>query len=232
MLIDPDFVPLPHLGFQGPTGTPPVLSHHLWLGFATWVGWGGPRRHSTLCDLWGFLVTPGNSHSVPVLSALPKRWGQGRSPAMLEEDKRLPSTQPHWPQGADRGHPRPRVGSPCWGPRPLPPLFAVDFLLLLVASLQWQVFVDENTASVSLQAGDNVEISWELKPADLTQLGPIPNFIFCQWDLGSWSWAPGGWAVSPPAQHRGPKNSFLWRWRYYYFLFFLIKKLNWRIICI
>ncbi|XP_055280014.1 piezo-type mechanosensitive ion channel component 2-like [Moschus berezovskii] len=63
----------------------------------------------------------------------------------------------------------------------LPPaLCKVDFLLLLAASLQWQVFVDENTASVRLRAGDNVEISHELRPADLAQLSPVLNFIFCR----------------------------------------------------
>ncbi|XP_012863894.1 piezo-type mechanosensitive ion channel component 2-like [Echinops telfairi] len=63
----------------------------------------------------------------------------------------------------------------------LPPAFCKDdFLLLLVASLQWQVFVDENKAVVRIQAGDNVEISRELWAEDLAQLSLLPNFIFCR----------------------------------------------------
>ncbi|ELW71183.1 Protein PIEZO2 [Tupaia chinensis] len=63
----------------------------------------------------------------------------------------------------------------------LPPAFCrVDFLLLLVASLQWQVFVDENRASVRVLAGDNVEVGRQLRPEDLAQLSPVPNFIFCR----------------------------------------------------
>ncbi|XP_075383802.1 piezo-type mechanosensitive ion channel component 2-like [Tenrec ecaudatus] len=59
-------------------------------------------------------------------------------------------------------------------------LLLYDFLLLLVASLQWQVFVDENKAVVRIQAGDNVEISRELRAEDLNQLSLLPNFIFCR----------------------------------------------------
>ncbi|EPY80019.1 hypothetical protein CB1_000875005 [Camelus ferus] len=63
----------------------------------------------------------------------------------------------------------------------LPPaLCRVDFLLLLVASLQWQLSVDENTAPVRIKARDNVEVSRDLRPDDLAQLSPVPNFIFCQ----------------------------------------------------
>ncbi|XP_027622394.1 piezo-type mechanosensitive ion channel component 2 [Tupaia chinensis] len=59
-------------------------------------------------------------------------------------------------------------------------LLLFDFLLLLVASLQWQVFVDENRASVRVLAGDNVEVGRQLRPEDLAQLSPVPNFIFCR----------------------------------------------------
>uniref|UniRef100_A0A8C4W8E9 Piezo-type mechanosensitive ion channel component n=1 Tax=Gopherus evgoodei TaxID=1825980 RepID=A0A8C4W8E9_9SAUR len=55
-----------------------------------------------------------------------------------------------------------------------------DFLLLLFASLQWQVFKDENKACVRIEAGDNVEISRELDPAVLSQYSPVPNFIHCR----------------------------------------------------
>ncbi|XP_072487057.1 piezo-type mechanosensitive ion channel component 2-like [Notamacropus eugenii] len=55
-----------------------------------------------------------------------------------------------------------------------------DFLLLLFASLQWQVFEDENKASVRMQVGDNVEISQDLIPEDLSQFTTIPNFIYCR----------------------------------------------------
>ncbi|EMP35810.1 Protein PIEZO2 [Chelonia mydas] len=63
----------------------------------------------------------------------------------------------------------------------LPPTFCKDdFLLLLFASLQWQVFEDENKACVRIKAGDNVEISRELDPAALSQYSPVPNFIHCR----------------------------------------------------
>uniref|UniRef100_A0A8C3RQQ0 Piezo-type mechanosensitive ion channel component n=1 Tax=Chelydra serpentina TaxID=8475 RepID=A0A8C3RQQ0_CHESE len=55
-----------------------------------------------------------------------------------------------------------------------------DFLLLLFASLQRQVFEDENKACVRIEAGDNVEISRELDPAALSQYSPVPNFIHCR----------------------------------------------------
>ncbi|XP_044515574.1 piezo-type mechanosensitive ion channel component 2-like [Gracilinanus agilis] len=55
-----------------------------------------------------------------------------------------------------------------------------DFLLLLFASLQRQVFEDENKASVRMQVGENVEISQDLIPEDLSQLTTIPNFIYCR----------------------------------------------------
>ncbi|XP_027706364.1 piezo-type mechanosensitive ion channel component 2-like [Vombatus ursinus] len=55
-----------------------------------------------------------------------------------------------------------------------------DFLLLLFASLQWQVFEDENKASVRMEVGDNVEISQDLIPEDLSQFTPVPNFIYCR----------------------------------------------------
>ncbi|XP_043336503.1 piezo-type mechanosensitive ion channel component 2-like [Cervus canadensis] len=69
---------------------------------------------------------------------------------------------------------------PDYAKKPDANLLFLDFLLLLAASLQWQVFVDENTASMRLRAGDNVEISRELRPADLAQLSPVLNFIFCR----------------------------------------------------
>nr|XP_060627625.1 piezo-type mechanosensitive ion channel component 2-like [Anolis sagrei ordinatus] len=55
-----------------------------------------------------------------------------------------------------------------------------DFLLLLFASLQWQVFEDENKPIVRMQAGDNVEISRELDPMDLNEYSPVPSFIHCR----------------------------------------------------
>nr|CAI9713051.1 unnamed protein product [Rangifer tarandus platyrhynchus] len=69
---------------------------------------------------------------------------------------------------------------PDYAKKPDANLLFFDFLLLLAASLQWQVFVDENTASMRLRAGDNVEISRELRPTDLAQLSPVLNFIFCR----------------------------------------------------
>nr|XP_055071604.1 piezo-type mechanosensitive ion channel component 2 isoform X1 [Misgurnus anguillicaudatus] len=55
-----------------------------------------------------------------------------------------------------------------------------DFLLLLVASLQLQVFEDENQARVRLLAGENVEISRSLDPQTLNQYSPVQNFLHCR----------------------------------------------------
>uniref|UniRef100_K7GEW4 Uncharacterized protein n=1 Tax=Pelodiscus sinensis TaxID=13735 RepID=K7GEW4_PELSI len=69
---------------------------------------------------------------------------------------------------------------PDFAKRPDASFLLYDFLLLLFASLQWQVFEDENKACVRREAGDNVEISSELDPADLSQYCPVPNFIHCR----------------------------------------------------
>lgn len=58
-----------------------------------------------------------------------------------------------------------------------------DCLLLLVASLQWQVFEDENQACVRLLAGENVEISRNLDPQTLNQYTPVNNFLHCRYVL-------------------------------------------------
>ncbi|KAA0716169.1 Piezo-type mechanosensitive ion channel component 2 [Triplophysa tibetana] len=55
-----------------------------------------------------------------------------------------------------------------------------DFQLLLVASLQLQVFVDENQAYIRLLAGENVEISRSLNPSALSQYSPVKNFLHCR----------------------------------------------------
>ncbi|XP_067410652.1 piezo-type mechanosensitive ion channel component 2-like [Emydura macquarii macquarii] len=69
---------------------------------------------------------------------------------------------------------------PDFAKRPDVSFLLYDFLLLLFASLQRQVFEDENKACVRMQAGDNVEISCELDPATLSQYSPVPNFIYCR----------------------------------------------------
>nr|XP_048676526.1 piezo-type mechanosensitive ion channel component 2-like [Caretta caretta] len=69
---------------------------------------------------------------------------------------------------------------PDFAKRPDASFLLYDFLLLLFASLQWQVFEDENKACVRIKAGDNVEISCELDPAALSQYSPVPNFIHCR----------------------------------------------------
>lgn len=50
----------------------------------------------------------------------------------------------------------------------------------MVASLQWQVFEEENKASVRLVAGDNVEISRNLDPRSLNQYTTVGNFLHCR----------------------------------------------------
>uniref|UniRef100_A0A8C1U1P1 Piezo type mechanosensitive ion channel component 2 n=1 Tax=Cyprinus carpio TaxID=7962 RepID=A0A8C1U1P1_CYPCA len=55
-----------------------------------------------------------------------------------------------------------------------------DFMLLLCASLQRQVFEDENKAAVRLMAGDNVEICRDLDAASFSVHNPVPDFIHCR----------------------------------------------------
>ncbi|XP_051552940.1 piezo-type mechanosensitive ion channel component 2-like [Myxocyprinus asiaticus] len=60
-------------------------------------------------------------------------------------------------------------------------LFLVyDFMLLLCASLQRQVFDEENKAAVRLMAGDNVEICQDLDAASFSVHNPVPDFIHCR----------------------------------------------------
>ncbi|XP_023820679.1 piezo-type mechanosensitive ion channel component 2 isoform X1 [Oryzias latipes] len=61
------------------------------------------------------------------------------------------------------------------------PLFLIyDFMLLLCASMQRQVFEDENKAAVRLIAGDNVEICRDLDAASFSVHNPVPDFIHCR----------------------------------------------------
>ncbi|RXM92853.1 Piezo-type mechanosensitive ion channel component 2 [Acipenser ruthenus] len=69
---------------------------------------------------------------------------------------------------------------PDFARRPNPIFLIYDHMLLLCASLQWQVFEDENTTAVRLLAGDNVEISRSLDPRTLSQYIPVPDFIHCR----------------------------------------------------
>ncbi|XP_065118451.1 piezo-type mechanosensitive ion channel component 2 [Paramisgurnus dabryanus] len=55
-----------------------------------------------------------------------------------------------------------------------------DFMLLLCASLQRQVFDEENKAAVRLMAGDNVEICRDLDAATFSVHNPVPDFIHCR----------------------------------------------------
>uniref|UniRef100_A0A8C7YUF1 Piezo type mechanosensitive ion channel component 2 n=1 Tax=Oryzias sinensis TaxID=183150 RepID=A0A8C7YUF1_9TELE len=61
------------------------------------------------------------------------------------------------------------------------PLFLIyDLMLLLCASMQRQVFEDENKAAVRLIAGDNVEICRDLDAASFSVHNPVPDFIHCR----------------------------------------------------
>ncbi|XP_027622331.1 piezo-type mechanosensitive ion channel component 2 isoform X2 [Tupaia chinensis] len=64
--------------------------------------------------------------------------------------------------------------------RPNPVFLAYDFMLLLCASLQRQIFEDENKAAVRIMAGDNVEICMNLDAASFSQHNPVPDFIHCR----------------------------------------------------
>ncbi|KAL2101975.1 hypothetical protein ACEWY4_003736 [Coilia grayii] len=69
---------------------------------------------------------------------------------------------------------------PDYAMQPDPAFILYDYLLLLVASLQWQVFEDENRAAVRLLAGENVEISRCLDPCTLNQYTPVSNYLHCR----------------------------------------------------
>nr|XP_014343966.1 PREDICTED: piezo-type mechanosensitive ion channel component 2 [Latimeria chalumnae] len=64
--------------------------------------------------------------------------------------------------------------------RPTAIFLVYDFMLLLCASLQGQVFEDENKAAVRIMAGDNVEICRDLDAASFSQHNPVPDFIHCR----------------------------------------------------
>nr|XP_033693814.1 piezo-type mechanosensitive ion channel component 2 [Tursiops truncatus] len=64
--------------------------------------------------------------------------------------------------------------------RPNPVFLVYDFMLLLCASLQRQIFEDENKAAVRIMAGDNVEICMNLDAASFSQHNPVPDFIHCR----------------------------------------------------
>ncbi|KAI5094834.1 piezo-type mechanosensitive ion channel component 1, partial [Silurus meridionalis] len=69
---------------------------------------------------------------------------------------------------------------PDFAMQPNPTFIFYDFLLLMVASLQWQVFEEENKASVRLVAGENVEISRNLDSRSLNQYTAVGNFLHCR----------------------------------------------------
>ncbi|KAG9339697.1 hypothetical protein JZ751_023343, partial [Albula glossodonta] len=69
---------------------------------------------------------------------------------------------------------------PDFAMRPNPVFIIYDHFLLLCCSLQWQVFEDENRASVRLLAGENVEISRSLDSGTLSQYIPVNNFLHCR----------------------------------------------------
>ncbi|XP_044075319.1 piezo-type mechanosensitive ion channel component 2 isoform X3 [Siniperca chuatsi] len=64
--------------------------------------------------------------------------------------------------------------------KPNPWFLIYDFMLLLCASFQRQVFDDENKAAVRLMAGDNVEICRDLDAATFSVHNPVPDFIHCR----------------------------------------------------
>ncbi|KAM6948367.1 piezo-type mechanosensitive ion channel component 2 [Aplochiton taeniatus] len=64
--------------------------------------------------------------------------------------------------------------------KPNPMFLVYDFMLLLCASLQRQIFDEENKAAVRLMAGDNVEICRDLDAASFSVHNPVPDFIHCR----------------------------------------------------
>ena len=84
----------------------------------------------------------------------------------------------HWyPVGTPPRIPRCRGGAGVSVPVSVLP---DDFMLLLCASLQRQIFEDENKAAVRIMAGDNVEICMNLDAASFSQHNPVPDFIHCR----------------------------------------------------
>ncbi|XP_042564868.1 piezo-type mechanosensitive ion channel component 2 [Clupea harengus] len=69
---------------------------------------------------------------------------------------------------------------PDYAMQPDPAFILYDYLFLLVAVLQGQVFKEENRAAVRLLAGENVEISRSLDPCTLNQYTPVSNFLHCR----------------------------------------------------
>ncbi|XP_061775602.1 piezo-type mechanosensitive ion channel component 2 isoform X2 [Nerophis ophidion] len=64
--------------------------------------------------------------------------------------------------------------------KPNPSFLIYDFMLLLCASMQRQVFDDENKAAVRIMAGDNVEICRDLDASSFSVHNPVPDFIHCR----------------------------------------------------
>lgn len=80
--------------------------------------------------------------------------------------------------------------------------FIDDFMLLLCASLQRQVFDDENKAAVRLMAGDNVEICRDLDAASFSVHNPVPDFIHCRYS-GLHRYHASGSGPSTMYSHQG-----------------------------
>lgn len=112
--------------------------------------------------------------------------------------RRSPSPTPVFTQP-----PRPRVQDGCGQAAPPaaggsrarcsaaadPRVPAGDFLLLLCASQQWQVFVAERTEEWQHVAGTNTD-RLEVPQGEPD---PVPNFIHCRWVLGAgWGRRPDG----------------------------------------
>ncbi|XP_065775240.1 piezo-type mechanosensitive ion channel component 2-like [Muntiacus reevesi] len=130
-----------------------ALIHIIWLVYLLNL-----RRRKAIAEIKAedfSLITP-SPHPIALLSpclSILSRTGESARVCPLQ-------MEPEW-AAVSRKDPQHHKGDPFGVPK------------------QWQVFVDENTASMRLRAGDNVEISRELRPADLAQLSPVLNFIFC-----------------------------------------------------
>ncbi|XP_066575227.1 piezo-type mechanosensitive ion channel component 2 isoform X2 [Amia ocellicauda] len=95
-----------------------------------------------------------------------------------------PAACQDYPWGVPRSNTTSRVIKwlyfPDFQTKPNPVFLAYDFMLLLCASLQGEVFEDENKAAVRIMAGDNVEICRDLDAASFSQHNPVPDFIHCR----------------------------------------------------
>nr|XP_020660013.1 piezo-type mechanosensitive ion channel component 2-like [Pogona vitticeps] len=141
-----------------------ALIHATWLMYLL-----SCRRRKAIAEVW-----PKYCCFLASLMAFQYLLCLGLPPALCQD---YPWRTSHWPLHSNLIK---WLYLPDFSKRPDANFLLYDFLLLLLASLQWQVFEDENKPVVRMKAGDNVEISRSLDPVGLNEYSPVPNFIHCR----------------------------------------------------